>query len=355
MARSSPAPKAKQPKVKPKKALAKRSAPAPKRPKVSTPAARTKAPTAAAVPPAPPPPSRVDGAAALLAQAAQRWAGTAAAQLSRAGAVALHAGLQAGGGWLVLTTGLHDRGFELTLRIAPSPGEATPPAWALALLKHVVDWAADGPTDLAPVLLPLPKGLLGAPAEELGAALFSPDPTLTPVNGVRPFAVVPLLWDEARLVREWSPQGFVEVLAKVDPALTADPARVSMLLSPRARTAIEARVEREGSALGSLDVPGSTLQVGKAGVSWELPVDGAQAFVSLLKGRLAHGRPFELRGEEHTLRVLPGDQPAVLVDPPVTLKLTLQAARAMRATLRGAPGTYRWDEVPGLTLVVRAS
>ncbi len=191
---------------------------------------------------------------------------------------------------------------------------------------------------------------------DLEAFAITLDPSFGELRTAHDFVpvllAVGLTGDEAKLVREWSPQGLLEVLARVDPTLSTTLDRGSLLASPRARQAIEQRVEREGSSMGVLQAAVSEL-TGKDRFVWKLDADAADAIMSLLKGRIGHQRPFTVKADGADLEVTPGDVPAISFDgEKATLKLTQTVARAVRSTLKARPGTYTWDALPALTVEV---
>lgn len=259
--------------------------------------------------------------------------------------------------WHLVTCGLWKHGFELSLRVVRGRDEPAPPAWALALLQRQVQRAlADdaAPPD-ATWCLEEPEPM--APESELGALTFTHDAALpaleAPQRRATVWQLVPLTRDEARLVREWSPSGLVELLRAVDPLLIADPERGSLLQSPRARLAIEQRVAREGSSLGAMHAKVSSLTRAKAQATWRLSADAVDGVIALLKGRTAHQRPFLVRGAGVGVEVRPGDLPAVeLGEGPPVLKLSQAASRQLRAQLRARPGRYSIDALPGFAIEV---
>jgi hypothetical protein len=261
--------------------------------------------------------------------------------------------------WVLLSSGLAPQGLELVLRVARGKEELAPPPWIEASFRELVT-AALGPAAPPPtaeqVVIPTLPMAPGS-GSDLGSFAFTPDPTLTPHLppglAVKPLLAVGLTRDEERLVREWSPQGLLEVLSRADPALLTDPDRASMLQSPRARTAIEQRVAREGSSLSAMRAARSELQASGTKLLWRLSADAVDTVVSLVKGRTGHQRPFSIHAPGLELAVLPADHASLVLDGSrATLTLSQAAARLLRATLRAVPGRYVIDAVPGLTIEV---
>ncbi|MEW5738266.1 MAG: suppressor of fused domain protein [Myxococcota bacterium] len=260
--------------------------------------------------------------------------------------------------WRLLTEGLWGLGFELSFRVVKERDEVSPPAWALATLERQIRRAQAGgaPPDAHCVLVEA-EALVPGGESELGALAFARDPQVPAIRSphaeVPVWQLVPLTHDEARLVREWSPSGLIEVLSVVDPLLIADAQRSSLLLSPRARQVIEQRVAREGSSLSSMQARVSSVIRTKDAATWRLSKDAVDTLIALLKGRTAHQRSFTVRGAGAPLEVRPGDVPGL--EPAQAghvLKLSQSAARQLRAHLKGRPGRYGLDALPGFTVEV---
>lgn len=243
--------------------------------------------------------------------------------------------------WSFGTRGLDT---ELSLRVAKLKDELEAPTWARALLTSLVTRVQRG--ELTPgvdqVVL-----LSGGVAEgsELAGLVF------TPIAGG--LLAVPVTQDEARVVREWSPTGLVDVLSKFDPLLVTQLDRPSLLQSPRARQVVEQRIDLEGSSMSSMTAEVS--RVAKVGevLTWKLSSDAVDTLISLLKGRIGHLRSFSVVSDGHHVDVVNGDVPSVEhAAKHTTLKLSMMAARQLRALLKARPGSYAFEQLPGLTLQV---
>ena len=310
----------------------------------------------------PPPPSVEERKAALAAShdslRLRLWA-NAGVVLSRVEDVAIHCGVVTRGRphWHLLSQSLGS-GYELSLRVQREKDELAAPAWAIDLLTTLITRARAGQlsADTNQVMV-LAQGVAPGTDSELFGVVFTADPEATAV--VSPFETLPVLLavpvtrDEARAVREWSPTALVEVLAKVDPLLITLLDRPSLLQSPRARILIEQRMEKEGSSLSTMTA--TTSMASKTGdhLTWRLSVDGVDTLCSLLKGRIAHQRPFSVVAGASRVEVVNGD-PAVaeFSKRQLTLHLTLVAARQLRSLLRSRPGSYTFDQLPNFTLTV---
>jgi hypothetical protein len=230
-----------------------------------------------------------------------------------------------------------------------------PPPWAAELLAQVFRQHADGAA-----MEPGQSLRLTAPLTEdsdMQAAALAVDPKLGTLETAHAkltgLAVVGLCKDEERLAREWSPLGLSQILLQFDPALITDPERQSLMSSPRARTAIEQRAAQEGSSLHTAWTPISVLAKKGDGVQWGLSPEGVELLIALLKGRTGFLRPFTLRSPDAQVEVVPADAPrATVTDHTMLLQLPHTAAKAIRSTVRPAPGTYKLPELPTLTFEV---
>lgn len=320
------------------------------------------------MPVAPPRPSEEQRRAALAASneaLRQRlWAGPGT-HVSSVQDVAIRFGLVTRGRphWHFLTEGLALGGYELSLRVQKEKDELAPPEWSTALLSTLIKDAKEGQlsADRNQVMV-LADGVAPGTDTELSGVVFTDDPEgpalSTAFDHVPVLLAVPVARDETRAVREWSPTGLVEVLAKVDPLLITLLDRPSLLQSPRARILVEQRMEREGSSLSTMTA--SVSQVSKTGelVTWKLSADGVDTLSSLLKGRIAHQRPFSVVSGNivsgaSRVEVVNGDPAVAQFDKKhLTLHLTLVAARQLRSLLKASPGTYTFDQLPNFALTV---
>ena len=315
-----------------------------------------------ATPPPPPRPSDEERQAAL-SQAhqslrAQLWAGPGSI-VERSELVTIHSGQVSRGKphWHLLTEGLAlKKGFELSVRVQKEKDELAPPTWGIELLKTLANEAELSP-DPNQVLV-LANGVAPGTDSEFAGVIFTPDPEAaelsTPHDPHVPLMLaVPVTRDETRAVREWSPTGLIEVLSRVDPLLLTQLDRPSLLQSPRARALIDQRMEREGSSLSSMTA--TTSLVSKTGemVTWKLSADAVETLSDLLKGRIAHQRPFAVVSGHTRVDIVNG-APAIaeMSSRHLTLHLTLVAARQLRSLLKAKAGSYTFDQLPNFTLTV---
>lgn len=245
--------------------------------------------------------------------------------------------------WELRTEGLVT---ELFLRVGKEKEELAEPAWSKALLTSLLTRVQNDELtpDVNQVVL-LSSGVAEGTESELAGLAF------TPIE--RGMLVVPVTRDEARVVREWSPSGLVEVLSKVDPKLVTQLDRPSLLQSPRARTLVEQRIDLEGSSMSSMTASTSRITKTGAELTWKLSSDSVETLISLLKGRIGHLRPFSVVSDGHRVDVANGDGALFEFTPKsTTVKLSMVAARQLRAQLKTKPGNYSFEQLPGLTLQV---
>ncbi|HSK04858.1 MAG TPA: suppressor of fused domain protein, partial [Kofleriaceae bacterium] len=251
-------------------------------------------------------------------------------------------------------------GFELTLRLLRSPEEETPPAWALDFLQNLGRYVFSTGNRFG---LGHKMGLNGPIAlghdTQLTAICFAEDPELgefsSPFGAARFLQVVGLTDDEYRLVQEWSTTGLVEVLGRSLPFLVTDLARASVLADPEIAAEIERRVAREGSSEEvstaddlRIDAEGGKLRI-------ELGALHAVALPRAVRGRLRHGRDYELHGRGVRLRLEPSEGAGYHhEEDELVLELTDELAQELEARLRpGLAGTYQLG--PWLQIVVNPS
>jgi tetratricopeptide (TPR) repeat protein len=246
-------------------------------------------------------------------------------------------------------------GFELTLRLARDPAEEQPPTWALSFLQNLGRYVFGSGNRFA---LGHKMGLNGPIALDqdtrITAVCFADDPELGEISSehgsARFLQVVGITEDEYRLIQEWSTAGFVEILRERVPYLVTDLARSSVLEDPATAAEIERRVAAEGSS-EEMSSAGDLRVVADGGrLTIELGALYASSLPRAVRGRLRHGRSYELRGRSATLRFEPGERAGYRGgEHEWILELTQELAAEIEATLRaGLAGTYRfgaWLEI----------
>ncbi|HWO21991.1 MAG TPA: suppressor of fused domain protein [Kofleriaceae bacterium] len=242
-------------------------------------------------------------------------------------------------------------GFELTLRLARDPAGVgdEPPSWALNFLQNLGRYVFGTGNRFA---LGHKMGLNGPIALEhdtqITAVCFAEDPELgefTSEHGAARFLqVVGITDDEYALVQEWSTAGLLEVLARRLPSLVTDLGRAPVLADPEIAAEIERRVAQEGSSEQMASAGELRLQIDDGTLTIELGALYAAALPRAIRGRIRHGRSYELSGRDAALRLEPAERAGYRRDEEgVVLELTQELARELEAQLRpGLAGTYRF-------------
>jgi suppressor of fused len=253
-------------------------------------------------------------------------------------------------------------GFELTLRLARAPGDAMPPNWALNFLQNLGRYVFGTGNRFA---AGHKMGLNGPIALEhdtkITAICFADDPELGEISSefgrARFVQIVGITDDEYKLIQEWSTTGLIDALRERAPFLITDLARGSVLDDPSTAAMIEKRVAAEGSSEDLTFAGDLTLEADDGRVRIELGALYAACLPRAMRGRLRHGRPYELRGRNATLHLRPGGAPGYRHDDgELVLEVTQELATEVEATLRRAlAGRYRFETWPALEIVVTPS
>lgn len=204
-------------------------------------------------------------------------------------------------------TGLDGLGFELTMRVAPAPGELGVPTWPAALLYDFAAHAKKSGTRFE-VGHHMPHGrpLSGALPSALQAVGFTLDPELgratTPHGRMSFLQLVGLTEDEEAFAAEWSSDGVFSALAESNPLHVVHRQRESMLEGPRGLD-LRARAAAEGSTQEELfpqhlefKTTGESTRLVLAPAN--LGVGMARNLAGLIRGRLGHGRSLTLLHRE---------------------------------------------------------
>lgn len=248
-------------------------------------------------------------------------------------------------------------GFELTIRVARPAGEEKPPSWTLNLLQNLARYVFEtGNAFGAGHHMPLNGPIcLGSPTA-IWAVTFAPDPELKEFRSEFGRAVflqiVGVTMDELELVKDWNAESFHRSLSELNPLLLTDLARASILADPARSSALRARADAEGSSMVStyaqkiLFRPGPPVEC-EIGALW---IDSVRRGV---KGRLLHGRPFDLIGENSVLKLVPGDRAGLkLRENELSLIVPPSLAKEILSTLQPRRGEYRFPSLPGFVLKV---
>jgi len=251
-------------------------------------------------------------------------------------------------------------GFELTLRLAREPEDEQPPAWAINLLQNLGRYVFSTGNRFA---LGHKMGLNGPIALEhdtqLTAICFAEDPQLGEIvsehGKARFLQVVGITDDEYRLIQEWSVTGLVEILRRRLPYLVTDLARASVLADPELAAEVLRRVEQEGSSEEVSSAGELRIATDGGVLTIELGALYAASLPRAMRGRIRHGRGYELRGRGAVLRLEPSEGAGYHHgEDELVLELTQELAGEIEARLRpGLAGTYRFG--PWLQIVVTPS
>ncbi|HWU90385.1 MAG TPA: suppressor of fused domain protein [Kofleriaceae bacterium] len=251
-------------------------------------------------------------------------------------------------------------GFELTIRVARRPEDETPPTWTLNFLQNLGRYVFGTGNRFA---IGHKMGLNGPIALEhdtkVTAICFAEDPELgelsSELGNARFLQVVGITDDEYKLIQEWSTTGLVELLSRRLPFLVTDLARASVLDDPETAAEVARRVAEEGSSedlsyAGELriDTEGGLLTI-------ELGALYVGSLPRAMRGRIRHGRGYELRGRNATLKLESSDAAGYRHgEHALVLEVTRELADEIEAQLRpGLAGTYRFG--PWLQIVVTPS
>ncbi|HEY4057355.1 MAG TPA: suppressor of fused domain protein [Kofleriaceae bacterium] len=255
-------------------------------------------------------------------------------------------------------------GFELTLRLARRLDEDVPPIWALNFLQNLGRYVFGTGNRFAAGH----KMGLNGPIEldsqtKITAICFADDPELGELesaNGKARFVqIVGITDDEYKLIQEWSTTGLTEILAKKLPLLVTDLSRSSVLEDPVIARIAETRVAAEGSSedlsfAGDMKLGDSAVSTDDGRIRIELGALYAAALPRAMRGRIRHGRTYELRGQDSVLRLEPASSVGYSRDGDlVTLQVTQNLAREIEAQLRDVhAGAYDFEAWPQLEIVI---
>ncbi len=274
--------------------------------------------------------------------------------------------------WHLVTLGLADLGFELTLRLpraglprAGLPRAGLPgsddelPAWAVDLLISLAAYArrsGHGFADGHQVDLRGPIKLGSDSA--ITAAAVAPDPALGRLGQVEFLQLVGLTGDELELCRSWRTDAVVGLLRQRDPRLTTVLDRPSMLDDPALREAAEAGVAADGSALDELRVASLAWRWRGTGRRRVLVVTlGAGAATALgpaLRRKLDHqGAAFPVIGDAGEMRFGLGPADGWRLDgDSVVVEVSPGSVEPLAAMFTGQTGTGSLPSLAGLRFTV---
>ncbi|HEY4176084.1 MAG TPA: suppressor of fused domain protein [Kofleriaceae bacterium] len=255
-------------------------------------------------------------------------------------------------------------GFELTFRLARKLDEGAPPTWALNFLQNLGRYVfGTGNRFAAGHKMGLDGPIALDSPTQITAICFADDPELgeleSPNGKARFVQVVGITDDEYKLIQEWSTTGLTDILAAKLPLLITDLARPSVLEDPETARIAETRVAAEGSSedlsfAGDMKLGDSAVSTDDGRIRIELGALYAAAMPRAMRGRIRHGRTYELRGQDSVLRLEPASTVGYSRDgDTVTLHVTQNLAREIEAQLRDVhAGAYDFEAWPQLEIVI---
>jgi suppressor of fused len=255
-------------------------------------------------------------------------------------------------------------GFEFTMRLSRSEEENQPPRWPMSLMQNLARYVfktgnifADGHhLDCnGPIALEYNT--------ELKALLFAQDPQLkeidTPHGRLQFIQLVGITQDERKAVINWNPNGIKKLLAKDNPLLVTDLDRTSILKDTATFKKFEVESARDGSTTDVLYVSNLNLKrpmsVGGK-IEWIMGARVVEDLISLLKGRILHGRPLLLMSDSSNVELVHGDALAVKSSKEKTqLTLPTDLCTEICSTLKTQRGVYNFKTAPRLSIILKPS
>ncbi len=255
-------------------------------------------------------------------------------------------------------------GFELTFRPARAADETTPPVWALNFLQNLARYVfSSGNRFAAGHKMGLNGPIAQGDATAITAICFADDAELGDITGsphgaARFVQIVGITDDEYRLIGEWSTTRLVDMLRARSPLLVTDLRRPSLLADAAEAAEIRRLVDAEGSS-EDLAFAGDMAIATASGIHVTLGALYATTLPRAMRGRLRHGRPYELRGRSANLALRPGDACEVVEDDgdgAVELAFAPALVDEVERTLRDVlVGRYRFAAWPALTIEITPS
>jgi suppressor of fused-like protein len=248
-------------------------------------------------------------------------------------------------------------GFELTFRLACAAEKGEPPLWPIGLMQNLAKYVfKTGNVFQDGHHIKCNGPIRQDDPTELGFLAFTHDRELPPRDtsqGKLEFLqIVGLCQDEYETIKVWRTDRFLAILERQYPLLITDLRRGSILMDEGIAQEVEAGYMAEGSGQAAIY---ADLHVDIANAQARISI-GANAIGDLLlmlDHRVAHGHECAVHGESAIVRFLPADASAwAASDGKLTVHLSPDLRAEMRRTLRIERGTYRWEQLPGITLEV---
>lgn len=249
-------------------------------------------------------------------------------------------------------------GFELTFRLARSPGESAP-IWPASLLQNLAryvftsgNWFEPGHhIDLnGPVCAGDPTrltGLVMAEDPELGA-IDTPNGRMVFVQCVAVTA------DELEAVRQWDAAKFLDAMARRDPLFVTDLERGSFLDDQAFAAELRDGIAADGSSMASLYVTSLEVREADGELCVRLGSPAVEPLRTAVPGRLAHERSLALEADDGTtVRFDPGDSCGWQREGDLTvITLSLNAVAELLDALGARAAEHRLPSLPGVTFEI---
>lgn len=257
--------------------------------------------------------------------------------------------------WHVVTLGVADIGFELSLRLPRRDDEL--PTWAVDFLMSLVAYARrSGHGFAAGDQIDLRGPIKLDTDSTITAAAVVADPLLGRRGKTQFLQVVGLTADELELCRSWRTAAVVDLLRRRDPQLTTVLDRRSLFDDPELRDEAEAGVAAEGSSLEELNVASLTWRKRGRKLVVTLGAGAATALGPALRRKLNHhDAAFVVVGDGRTLRFAVG--PATtwrLAGDEVVVEVSVDGVEPLAALFTGQVGTGTLSGLDGLRFAVIA-
>lgn len=237
-------------------------------------------------------------------------------------------------------------GFELTFRLARTSADEQAPTWPVSMLQNLARYVfktgnvfgaghhlnANGPI------------CLGSDTA-LRAVAFAPDAGLPSVDS--PFGhcellqMVGLTLDELQAIELWNGDDFLSLARNHDPHLITDLARGSWLSDADFARRVAEGSERDGSSCASLF--NARFRFAPLAEGWQVSLGAKEVepLIRLLPGRLLHGNPLRLVGQEHIVCFEASDARREHVSTEqLTLGITTADVAEIVGTLKPLAGSY---------------
>lgn len=261
-------------------------------------------------------------------------------------------------GWLLVTLGLADLGFELTLCL-PRAGlprtDEVLPTWAVDLLVSLAAYARrSGHGFAAGHQVDLRGPIKLGSDSAITAAAVASDPALGRLGQVEFLQLVGLTGDELELCRSWRTDAVVELLRRRDPRLTTVLDRPSLLDDPALRELAEAGVAADGSALDELRVGSLTWRRRRRVLVVTMGAGAATALGPALRRKLDHsGAVFPVIGDGGEMRFTLGAADGWRLDgDSVLVEVSAESVEPLAALFTGQTGTGSLPSLAGLRFTV---